>query len=187
MRSGRIFAALFVTGLLALGVTNAPGSGVYGFEAERIDGTQESLSTYRGRVLLVVNVASRCGFTPQYEGLQALFDRYRERGLVVLGFPSNDFRGQEPGSDAEIAEFCKMNYGVEFPMFSKIQVLGDDRHPLYAYLTGRPEPIGGDVEWNFQKYLIDRDGQAVAKFSPKTKPDDAALMARLETLLDAAP
>jgi glutathione peroxidase len=153
------------------------------FEARRLNGASESLDRYRGEVVLIVNTASRCGYTPQYEGLQSLYTRYRERGFRVLGFPSNDFAGQEPGSDAEIGEFCRMNYGVEFPMFSKVRVKGADAHPLYAWLTGLPEPIGGPVKWNFQKYLVDRSGAVVARYAPDVSPEDAALVRDIERLL----
>ena len=156
---------------------------VLGFEARRLSGPVESLAQFEGQVLLIVNTASRCGLTPQYEGLQALYERYRERGLQVLGFPSNDFRQQEPGSDAEIGAFCRANYGVEFPMFSKIAVGGEAAHPLYAWLTSRPEPIGGPVEWNFQKYLTDRHGRVVARFSPRTPPLDESITREIERLL----
>ena len=150
---------------------------------DRIDGTPQPLGDYRGRVLLLVNVASKCGNTPQYEGLESLYEKYRDRGFAVLGFPSNDFGGQEPGTDAEIASFCRSTYGVRFPMFSKIRVTGEDAHPLYREITSLPEPIGGPVKWNFQKYLVDRSGRVVARYSPRTQPDDPALVARIETLL----
>ena len=130
-----------------------------------------------------MNVASKCGLTPQYEGLEKLYERYRDRGFAVLGFPSNDFAGQEPGSEAEIAEFCRRSYGVTFPMFSKITVKGEGRHPLYRALTGLPAPIGGEVQWNFQKYLVDRKGDVVARFDPRTAPDDPALVKQVEELL----
>jgi glutathione peroxidase len=150
---------------------------------KRLDGSAQSLADYRGKVLMLVNVASQCGLTPQYEGLQALYTRFRARGFEILGFPANNFAFEEPGTDEEIASFCKRSYGVSFPMFSKISVKGEDIHPLYAMLTSQPAPIGGEVSWNFQKYLVDRQGHVVAKFSPKTPPDDPALLARLEALL----
>jgi len=158
-------------------------SSLLDFEARRLDGPVESLAKYRGQVLLVVNTASRCGFTPQYEGLQSLYRRYRERGFSVLGFPSNDFREQEPGSDAEIGAFCQANYGVDFPMFSKVRVLGDHAHPVYAYLTSRPAPVGGPIEWNFQKYLVDRRGRVVQRFTPRMVPEAAEVLAAIEQLL----
>jgi glutathione peroxidase len=158
-------------------------SQVLDFRMRRLAGSEQDLADYRGQVVLIVNVASRCGLTPQYRGLQQLFDRYRERGFVVLGFPANDFRGQEPGTDAQIREFCRANYGVTFPMFSKIHVTGDEIHPLYARLTAQPAPIGGAVEWNFQKYLVDRSGRVVARFSPRVEPLHADIVSRIEALL----
>ncbi len=150
---------------------------------KRIDGKEQNLADYRGQVLLLVNVASKCGLTPQYEGLESLYEKYRDRGFSVLGFPANDFAGQEPGGDGEIQSFCRSTYGVEFPMFSKISVKGRDKHPLYQKLTGLPAPIGGEVQWNFQKYLVNRRGEVVAKFDPRTAPEDPGLVARLEELL----
>jgi glutathione peroxidase len=162
----------------------AAGEGfVLDYQMNRIDGAPENLASYRGQVLLLVNVASKCGLTPQYEGLEALYDRYKGRGFSVLGFPANDFAGQEPGSDPQIAEFCRSTYGVRFPMFSKITVKGEGQHPLYRELTSLPAPIGGEVQWNFQKYLVNRRGEVVAKFDPRTAPDDPALVAQLEALL----
>jgi len=155
------------------------------FTLPRIDGTPQPLSAYRGRVLLLVNVASKCGYTPQYEGLEALYARYRERGFTVLGFPANDFKGQEPGTNAEIADFCRSTYGVRFPMFAKLHVRGPDQHPLCAMLTGLPALVGGPVAWNFQKYLVDRQGEVVARFAPATEPGAPELVAAIERLLDA--
>ena len=153
------------------------------FTMQRLDGSKQALSDYKGKVVMLVNTASKCGLTPQYEGLEALYGKYKERGFVVLGFPSNNFAGQEPGTDAQIAEFCRTSYDIQFPMFSKISVKGDDIHPLYKTLTTLPAPLGGDVKWNFQKYLLDRQGAVVAKFEPQTKPEDPALIAKIEALL----
>ncbi len=150
-------------------------SPLYDIPLSRIDGSEASLSEHAGEVLLIVNVASKCGLTPQYDGLEALYRRYRGRGLTVLGFPANDFAGQEPGSNEEIASFCRSTYGVDFPMFAKIAVTGADRHPLYAALAG-DEPIS----WNFEKFLIARDGSVAARFSPKTVPEDPAVIAAVE-------
>jgi glutathione peroxidase len=150
---------------------------------KRLDGSEQSLGDYRGKVLLLVNVASRCGLTPQYRGLQDLYTRYHAQGFEVLGFPANNFGAQEPGTDEQIQQFCDQNYGVSFPMFSKISVKGADMHPLYAELTSLPAPIGGEVQWNFQKYLVDRQGNVVAQFNPEVEPDDPSLVARIETLL----
>jgi glutathione peroxidase len=162
-----------------------PGAdgGLLDLSAKRLNGPVEPLSVYRGQVLLVVNTASRCGYTPQYEGLQALYERYRERGFSVLGFPSNDFGNQEPAGDVQIGEFCRANYGVEFPMFSKVRVGGDDAAPVYRYLTSLPEPIGGPVKWNFEKYLVDREGRVVARFASRVAPGAPELVSRIEELL----
>ncbi len=163
--------------------TTSGGSSVLDFTLDRIDGKPQALSDYQGQVLLLVNVASKCGYTPQYEGLEKLYETYREQGFAVLGFPSNDFAGQEPGSNEQIADFCRSTYGVEFPMFGKITVKGEDAHPLYRYLTDQPEPIGGSVQWNFQKYLVNRRGEVVAKFAPGTRPSDGDLVKQIEALL----
>lgn len=143
------------------------------------DRTESLCERYAGKVLLVVNTASRCGFTPQYEGLEALYERYRERGLVVLGFPSNDF-AQEPGSEKDIQSFCRLNHGVRFPMYEKIAVSGPDAHPFYRRLAARG---AGYPEWNFNKYLLDRKGVVVARFPSRTRPDDPELIAAIEKLL----
>ena len=188
LRSLALVAAIFV---LPMGSPLAPGDAIakeatkklLDLSARRLGGSEEPLSHYRGEVLLIVNTASECGYTPQYEGLQTLYERYRDKKFNVLGFPSNDFGEQEPGDDRQIGAFCKSNYGVEFPMFSKVRVLGDDAHPVYAYLTSLPKPIGGPVEWNFQKYLVDRNGTVVARFDSETEPDDPALVAAVERLL----
>jgi len=140
--------------------------------------------TYGGKVLLVVNTASKCGFTPQYDGLEALNQRFQGQGFAVLGFPSNDFKGQEPGSEAQIQEFCKLTYGVKFPMFEKVHVIGEEATPLYQRLTAATGVAPG---WNFHKYLIARDGHVVAQFPSKVKPDDPALVAAIERELKAAP
>lgn len=138
--------------------------------------------TYEGKVLLIVNTASKCGFTPQYDALEALHANYASRGFAVLGFPSNDFMGQEPGTEKEIKEFCTLTYGVKFPMFEKVHVKGDNADPFYAKLASASQ--GRYPSWNFYKYLIDRDGKVVADFASKVKPDDKDLVARIETLLD---
>ncbi|HUY84621.1 MAG TPA: glutathione peroxidase [Steroidobacteraceae bacterium] len=149
---------------------------VYEFVARRIDGTEESLLRYRGRALLIVNVASRCGFTPQYAGLQALYAQQRDRGLEILGFPCDQFGHQEPAGEAEIAEFCSTNYGVDFPMFAKIEVNGAGAHPLYAYLKrSLPGVLGSQaIKWNFTKFLIGRDGTPIRRYAPTDRPESLA-------------
>ncbi|WP_018185117.1 glutathione peroxidase [Kaistia granuli] len=156
-------------------------SPLYDIPVDRIDGSQASLGDYAGRVLLVVNVASKCGLTPQYDGLEALYRTYRDKGLTVLGFPANDFKGQEPGTNEEIQDFCRLTYGVDFPMFAKISVTGGDRHPLYDALAGDQ-----DISWNFEKFLIGRDGAVAARFPPKTEPDDPSVVAAIESELAKA-
>lgn len=150
---------------------------------KRLDGTEENLAGYKGKVVMVVNVASKCGLTPQYKGLQAIYDQYRDKGFEILGFPANDFMGQEPGTNEEIAEFCELNYGVSFPLFSKISVKGEEMHPLYQEITSMPEPIGGDVMWNFQKYLLNKNGEVVQKIGPRTTPEDPEVTSAIESLL----
>lgn len=157
----------------------------YDFRHKTIDGKDISLGDYRGKVLLIVNVASRCGLTPQYSALEELYRAMRERGLVVLGFPCNQFGAQEPGSEADIQQFCSTQYDVTFPMFSKLEVNGENRHPLYAWLTAQPtQPDGpGDIGWNFAKFVIDREGNVAARFSPKTAPTAPQVVDVLERLL----
>lgn len=147
----------------------------YDFTAVGIDGVEHDLSAYDGRPLLVVNTASKCGFTPQYEGLEELYRRYANEGLVVLGFPCDQFAHQEPGDDAEIASFCSLTYDVTFPMFAKIEVNGDDAHPLWRWLRGQRAGVLGDrIKWNFTKFLVGRDGQVVGRYAPTTKPEALA-------------
>ncbi len=142
------------------------------FKATSIDGTETDLASYDGRVVLVVNTASQCGFTPQYKGLQELQDAYGERGFTVLGFPCDQFGGQEPGTDDEIASFCERNFGVDFPLFGKVDVNGDRAHPLFAWLRKEKSGmLGGKIRWNFTKFLIGRDGAVIDRFGPTTKPE----------------
>ena len=155
------------------------------FTMTSLDGKPVNLAKYQGNVVLMVNVASACGYTPQYEGLQELHTRYAARGLRLLGFPSNNFGQQEPGSNAEIADFCKKNYGVQFDMFSKIVVKGADKAPLYKTLTESADPKG-EVGWNFEKFLIGRDGKVVGRYKSGVAPDDATLKAAIETALGKA-
>lgn len=156
----------------------------YDISLRALDGTPASLEDYRGKAVLIVNVASKCGLTPQYTGLQALHERYAPRGFAVLGFPCNQFGAQEPGTSEQISEFCTTNYGVTFPMFEKVAVNGPDRHPLYVELTAVADATGkaGDIEWNFEKFLVTPQG-SVQRFRPKTKPDDPALVSAIEAAL----
>ena len=158
-------------------------SNVYDFTADSLDGKPVSLRDYAGKVLLIVNTASKCGFTPQYEGLEALYQNYRERGLTVLGFPCNQFGAQEPGTAAEIGSFCQKNYGVSFPMFEKIDVNGEAAHPLYRWLKSSAKGLLGSegIKWNFTKFLVDRNGNVIDRFAPTTKPED--LKSNVEALL----
>ncbi len=178
--------------ILASMLTALPGTtdraeekSVYNFSMKTIDGKMVPLSTYRGKVLLIVNVASRCGFTPQYKDLEALYRKYGNQGFTILGFPANNFREQEPGTDAEIKEFCTATYGVTFPMFSKISVKGDDEHPLYRYLTSAEAnpATSGDVKWNFQKYLVGRDGKVRAMFLSRVTPMSDQVTSAVEAAL----
>lgn len=161
---------------------------VYGFSVESLDGRAATLSDFKGKVLLIVNTASQCGFTPQYAGLELLYRTYKERGLEVLGFPCNQFGAQEPGTAAEIGAFCERNYGVSFPMFAKVEVNGERAHPLYRFLKkekpGLLGPLGGGaIKWNFTKFLIDRYGRVVGRFASTTKPE--SLAKNIEKLLES--
>jgi glutathione peroxidase len=179
---------------------------IFDIPLTRIDGKKASLAEWRGDVLLIVNVASKCGFTVQYDGLEALYRQYRAKGFAVLGFPSNDFGGQEPGSEAEIADFCRATYGVEFPMFAKTAIKGPGKSPLYQALIAakplaefRPDSAmlkrrlaagkqnDGEVAWNFEKFLVDRAGRVIGRFAPDTKPDDPAIVAAIEQALARQP
>ena len=157
--------------------------GIYSFVMKTNGGKEQSLADYRGNVLLVVNVASFCGYTPQYKDLEAVYEKYKDKGFRILAFPANNFGQQEPGSDEEIKTFCETNYKVTFDLFSKISVKGNDQHPLYQYIT-KDSPFPGDVKWNFQKYLVDKQGNIVAMFPSKVKPSADEFLKKLESLLD---
>src|SRR5579859_6667212 len=160
-------------------------SNVHEFTLDAINGTPAPLANFKGKVMLVVNVASQCGYTPQYEGLQALYAKYKDQGLVITGFPANNFGGQEPGTNAEIGAFCKSKFGVTFPMFSKISVKGADKAPLYQFLTDtKANPkTGGEIQWNFTKFLVDRDGKVIQRFEPEVEPQSKEIEAAVEAAL----
>ena len=177
---------LFLGSLACLAtLTGAPAQPIFDVSVNNIDGQSTTLAPYRGGVLLIVNVASACGYTGQYEGLQALYAKYQKRGLTVLGFPCNQFGGQESGSNAEIKEFCSANFHVTFPMFAKIAVNGAQRHPLYEALAGSGAAFPGDISWNFNKFLVGRDGKVIARFDSGAEPDSASLVAAIEAALSA--
>ena len=170
---------------IAAAVAVAEAHSIYDFTMKSIDGEQVSLKSYHGKVVLLVNVASKCGFTPQYAGLEAVYEKYKDRGLVIVGVPANNFMQQEPGTNEEIKKFCSNKYNVSFPMMSKVSVLGDDETPLYQFLTSKSAnpQIGGDIKWNFTKFLFDRNGNPVARFEPAVKPDSPEVTAAIEATL----
>src|SRR4051794_26128450 len=166
MKTFALLTALLLASSLVLWA-----EGLQEIKLKDIDGKETSLQAYKGKVLLIVNVASKCGLTPQYKGLEALQEKYKAKGFTVLGFPCNQFGGQEPGSNAQIKEFCSSTYNVTFPMFDKLDVNGANRHPLYTALAGKESPFPGDIKWNFGKFLIGRDGKIIKRFEPATKPE----------------
>ena len=166
-------------------LTRAAAPDLYSIPLQDIEGKDASLRDYKGKVLLVVNVASKCGLTPQYEQLEKVYLKYKDQGLTVLAFPCNDFASQEPGSNADIKTFCSSKYAVTFPLFDKLHVKGDEQHPLYTALTGKDSPFPGDIAWNFGKFLIGRDGKILKRFEPKVKPDDADLTKAIEAAIAA--
>lgn len=150
-------------------------SGIYDFSVEKLEGGTQDFGDYAGKVLVIVNTASKCGFTPQFEGLEKLHQDYADQGLVVVGFPCNQFASQDPGSNSEIGEFCQRNYGVSFPMMAKVDVRGSDAHPLYKYLTSETKGLLGEgIKWNFTKFLVGKDGKVLARYAPTTKPSKMA-------------
>jgi glutathione peroxidase len=178
---------LFVAALLFMQTTLVRAESLYDIPVKDIDGKDTSLKPYAGKVILVVNVASKCGFTPQYTALESIYEKYKDQGLVVLGFPCNQFGKQEPGTDAEIKEFCSSKYSVTFPMFDKIDVNGEQRHSLYVALAGKESPFPGNIKWNFTKFLIGRDGKIIARFESPTKPDSEKVVKAVEAALAAKP
>lgn len=175
--------ALAATMMTSISVVAADS--LYDIPLKDIDGKDASLKPYSGKVMLIVNVASKCGFTPQYQALEATYEKYSSQGLVICGFPCNQFGSQEPGTDAEIKQFCTSKYDVTFPMFDKLDVNGDNRHPLYVALAGQDSPFPGNIRWNFTKFLIGRDGKIVARFDSKVKPDSPEITQAIESALAA--
>jgi glutathione peroxidase len=175
---------LILCGLLFLQVVGAQAAdSIFDIPLKDIDGKPTTLKAYEGKVLLIVNVASKCGYTPQYAGLEALYDKYKDKGLLVLGFPCNQFGGQEPGTNEQIKEFCSSKYQVTFPLFDKIEVNGPNRNQLYTMLAGEGSPFPGNIKWNFNKFLIGRDGKILKRFESKVKPDSAELVQAIEAAL----
>lgn len=192
MRLARVQLFVIVMSLLLASVMHArpknpartpvAATDPFSFTVTDIDGKPRDLAQYRGKAVLIVNTASRCGFTPQYEGLEAIYDRYRARGFEVLAFPANDFMGQEPGTNDEIKTFCTTRFKTSFPLFAKVSVKGKDMAPLYQWLTAS-SPFPGDIPWNFTKFLVAPDGRVIARFGPRTKPEDAEVISALEPIL----
>lgn len=182
----KTFGLLIIVFAMAWGAINTTADSVYEFKPTNIDGKETSLSDFKGKVMLIVNTASECGYTPQYEGLQALYEEYKDQGLVVLGFPANNFGGQEPGTDEEIKQFCKVNYDVTFPMFSKVSVKGGDQHPLFEYLTtAQNSDFTGEIKWNFEKFLISSNGTLKHRFRSDAEPRSEEILRAIEKELNS--
>jgi glutathione peroxidase len=185
-----IGAGVYISGIFSTPAKMAAApkeKSVLEFTMKDIDGKDVKLSKYKGNVIMFVNTASKCGYTPQYEGLEKIYEKYKDKGFVILGFPANNFGAQEPGTESEIKEFCTLKYHVSFPMFSKISVKGDDQHPLYGFLTNKESDpdFAGDITWNFNKFLVDKSGKVVARFSSKDTPESETVTAAIEKYLAA--
>jgi glutathione peroxidase len=180
MKSTSLFAAALLMPTLI-----ASAGPLYEIPLKDIDGKVTSLKPYEGKVVLIVNVASHCGFTPQYTALESVYEKYKDKGFVVAGFPCNQFGGQEPGTADEIKQFCSSKYNVTFPLYEKIEVNGPNRHPLYVSLAGKESPVGGDIKWNFSKFLVGRDGKILKRFESKTAPDSPEVTSAIEAALAA--
>lgn len=182
--SGATGTYLVIGVILMMTTSLIAGSGLYGFTLNSIDGKPAPLAEYKGKVILIVNVASQCGYTPQYSALESIYEKYKGQGLVILGFPANNFGAQEPGTNQEIKTFCTRKYNVTFPMYAKISVKGADQAPLYGYLTKETGAgISGDIKWNFTKFLVDRNGNVVQRFEPATTPDSKEVAEAIEKQL----
>ena len=176
---------LLVISFFALQTIAVRAGNIHDIKVKDIDGKDTTLGAYKGKVLLIVNVASKCGYTPQYKGLEALYKKYKDKGLVVLGFPCNQFGKQEPGTNEEIKQFCTSKYDVTFPMFDKIEVNGENRHELYTALAGKDSPFPGDIKWNFNKFLIGKDGKIIKRFDSRVAPESEELVKAVEGALTA--
>src|SRR6266581_2212581 len=174
-----------LAGLFLLQTVAVRAASIHDIAVKDINGKDASLKAYKGKVLLIVNVASKCGLTPQYKALEAIHEKYKDKGFSVLGFPCNQFAGQEPGTNEEIKQFCSTKYNVTFPLFDKVDVNGANRHALYVALAGKDSPFPGDIKWNFGKFLIGRDGQIIKRFEPRTTPDSPEVTAAIEAALAA--
>lgn len=175
---------ILIGAILTVTTSLIAGPSLYSFTLDSIDGKPAPLAEYKGKVILIVNVASKCGYTPQYSGLEATYEKYKDKGFVILGFPANNFGAQEPGTNDEIKTFCSRKYNVTFPMYAKISVKGADKAPLYSYLTEQTAPgIAGDIKWNFTKFLVDRNGNVVQRFEPEVTPDSKEVAAAIEKQL----
>ena len=184
VRAYLLFGALLIMAGLTITGSLRAASGIYTFTLNSIDGKPAPLAEYKGKVVLVVNVASQCGYTPQYSALEATYEKYKDQGFVILGFPANNFGAQEPGTNEEIKTFCTRKYSVTFPMYAKISVKGADQAPLYAYLTkDTPAGINGEIKWNFTKFLVDRNGNVIQRFEPAVTPDSKEVIAAIEKQL----
>ena len=181
----RMKTKLMLLAAMMIQTVSLQASPLYDIPLKDIDGKDAALKPYQGKVMLIVNVASKCGYTPQYAGLEALQQKYQAKGLVVCGFPCNQFGGQEPGTPADIKQFCSSKYQVTFPMFEKVEVNGGNRHPLYAQLAGKDSPVPGDIKWNFTKFLVGRDGKILKRFESKAKPDSPEMIQAIEAALAA--
>jgi glutathione peroxidase len=174
-----------ILALLLMAAVTTHAQSIHEIPVKDIDGKAGTLAPYKGRALLIVNVASECGYTPQYSGLEAVFEKYKDKGLTVLGVPCNQFGGQEPGTNAEIKEFCSATFSVSFPLLDKTEVNGANRHPLYAALVGKNSPVSGDIRWNFTKILVGRDGKILQRFEPDVEPTSAEMTRAIEAALAA--
>lgn len=176
-------ASLVMLGLFMM-ATQASAASLYDFTLPSLEGKPMPIADFKGKVILMVNVASRCGYTPQYKALESVYEKYKDQGFVILGFPANNFGAQEPGTNEEIRTFCSRTYNVSFPMFSKVSVKGNDETPVYNYLTKSPKPeIAGEIKWNFTKFLVDRNGNVVHRFEPAVTPDSPEVITAIEKLL----